>query len=70
MTETAKTGKRQPTSDLSTKEIWELFTADDLSQEEFFEILESHNIHPGDIEELLGNETTRAYEQWMYFNIK
>lgn len=57
-------------TELSTKEILELSTSDNLSQEEFFEILESNNVHPGDIEELLGNEQTRAYEDWIYANIK
>lgn len=51
-------------------EIYETYHDENVSADEFFEILEANHMHPGDIEELLGNETTRQYEQWVYFNLK
>ncbi len=72
MTETAKTEKCQPTSDLSTAlDIYnDYYNNDDMSTDELFEAFESNNIHPGDIESVLGNEMMCQYERWMYFNLK
>lgn len=53
---------------LGLVEIYEL--SQDLCGPEFFEILEANDVHPGDIEELLGNETMCQYERWLYAEIK
>lgn len=60
--------KRQPTSDLSTQEILDIYN-DPMVGTDFFEVIESHGVAPSEIE-FLGDETVKEYEQWMYFNVK
>lgn len=68
MTETAKTEKRQPTSDLSTDDIWTLYS-DPMVGTDFFEVIESYGVAPSELE-FLGDDTVKEYEQWIYGNIK
>lgn len=43
---------------------------DELSESEFFELMDCHSIGPDDIEKALGRDLTNEYMNWIYLNIK
>lgn len=43
---------------------------DEMSENEFFEHMDTHSVDPDEIEKALGRSILNEYMQWIYFNIK
>lgn len=58
-------------SNEETMDIIEIRKAyDDLSEDEFFEVMDSGSVTPEEIEKALGKSLTNEYLNWIYINIK
>ena len=42
----------------------------ELSENEFFELMDSYSVEPDDIKKALGDGIVNEYMQWIYLNIK